>query len=263
MKKIILLLIFVSSISLFAKNILLGVVPQQSPLKLANKWLKITKYLEKETGFNIIFSTEKSIPEFEKSLYIGLYDVSYMNPYHFIIANKRQKYEAFVRAQKDIVGIIVSKDKKLDLTNIKSLKNKKFLFPAPNAFAATLLPKYEFKNIYNFDIDKNAKALYVNSHDSVYKGISRGLGYLGGGIIRTYNNFLEDIDKKNLHIVYKTKAYPSHPFAYHPRMSKDDIAKIEKAIINMPSELKKILSIKKFKKIDSNEYEVIKNLNVK
>ena len=36
---------------------------------------------------------------------------------------------------------------------------------------------------------KDGKVLYVNSHDSVYKGISREIGYLGGGIIRTYTNF--------------------------------------------------------------------------
>ena len=255
-------LILLASTYALATQITLGVVPQQSPLKLAKKWSSITKYLEKETGIEVIFKTEKSIPKFEQQLYKGVYDISYMNPYHFIVANQTQNYQAFIRAKKNIVGILLSKDKNVDFTK-QNLANKTFLFPAPNAFAATLLPKFEFKKRYGFDIDEQARVLYVNSHDSVYKGISREIGYLGGGIIRTYNNFIDKNDKENISIVYKTQPYPSHPIAYHPRVNKDDVLKIQKAFLNMPIELSKILSIKKFKAIQNSEYDVIKNIGVK
>lgn len=99
MKKIILGL-SLSFVTLFATNITLGVVPQQSPLKLSKKWLKITTYLKNETGINVVFNTEKSIPQFENSLYRGNYDIAYMNPYHFIVAKDKQNYRAFVRAKK-------------------------------------------------------------------------------------------------------------------------------------------------------------------
>ena len=56
---------------LFSNEIILGVVPQQSPLKLSKKWLQITKYLSEETGLDIVFKTEKSIPIFEEKLYSG------------------------------------------------------------------------------------------------------------------------------------------------------------------------------------------------
>lgn len=262
MKKIILGL-SLSFVTLFATNITLGVVPQQSPLKLSKKWLKITTYLKNETGINVVFNTEKSIPQFENSLYRGNYDIAYMNPYHFIVAKDKQNYRAFVRAKKNIVGILVAKEEQINFEDTENLKGKRFLFPAPNAFAATLLTKYELRNKYGFDIEKDAKALYVNSHDSVYKGISRNIGYLGGGIIRTFNNFTENSDKDKINIVYKTKPYPSHPFAYHPRVSRTVINKIEKAIINMPKDLKAILSIKEFKKIDNSEYDIIEDLKVK
>jgi len=255
-------LILIIGIYSFAGEITLGVVPQQSPLKLAKKWLGVTKYLEKETGIKVIFKTEQSIPKFEKQLYAGNYDISYMNPYHFTVANKEQKYEAFVRAKKNIVGILLAKEEKVDFS-VKNLEGKAFLFPAPNAFAATLLPKFELKEKFGFDIDKQGKVLYVNSHDSVYKGVSRGIGYLGGGIIRTFNNFVDKNDKDKLHIVYKTNPYPSHPIAYHPRVSKSDIKKIQEAFLKMPKELKKTLSIKDFRKTDTKEFDIIKNIGVK
>lgn len=259
MKKIALILVL--ALSLSATEIVLGVVPQQSPLKLAKKWSKVTEYLEEKTGIKVIFKTEKSIPKFEKELYAGKYDISYMNPYHFIVAKKAQNYDAFTRANKNIVGIVLSKSEKVDFTK-ENLMGKRFLFPAPNAFAATLLPKLEFKEKFGIDIDKDMKVLYVNSHDSVYKGISRDIGYLGGGIIRTFNNFQANADKDKLHIVYKTSPYPSHPIAAHPRVDKELVAKIQKAFIDMPNEIKKTLSIKAFKAIESSEYDVIKSLGV-
>jgi len=252
------MLIAVYAISL---ELTLGVVPQQSPLKLSKKWIKVTDYLFKETNIKVIFKTEKSIQKFEQELYAGNYDLSYMNPYHFIIAHKTQKYQAFTRANKNIVGILLAKNKNIDLSP-ENLTGKTILFPSPNAFAATLLPKLEFKEKLNFDIDKETKVLYVNSHDSVYKGISRDIGLIGGGIIRTFNNFLDSEDKDNLHIVYKTNPYPSHPIAHHPRVSKSDIKKLQQAFLNMPQEIKKILSIQQFKIITSKEYDVIKKLGI-
>lgn len=260
MKK--LLALALVSVFAFGNEISLGVVPQQSPLKLSQKWTKITEYLSNETGLKIVFKTKNSIPKFEEELYKGTYDISYMNPYHFIVANAKQGYEAFTRADKKIVGILLAKDEKFQLTK-ENLKGKTFLFPAPNAFAATLLTKYELKQKLGFDVDSEAKVFYVNSHDSVYKGVSRNVGDLGGGIIRTYNNFKNKSDKENISIIYKTDEYPSHPIAYNPRMKKEDVEKLQKAFLNMPKELKSILSIKNFIVTDTKEYDAIKNIEIK
>lgn len=102
--------------------------------------------------------------------------------------------------------------------------------------------------------------MYVNSHDSVYKGISRDIGYIGGGIIRTFNNFIDKNDKDKLNIIYKTNEYPSHPIAFHPRLNKDIVKKIEDAFLSMPKDLTKTLSIKKFIKTNSDEYKIIKSV---
>lgn len=258
MKKILFLLTF--CVFAYANQISLGVVPQQSPLKLAKKWLKVTAYLEEQTGIKVVFKTKRSIPAFEKELYEGKYDIAYMNPYHFVVANKKQNYEAFTRADKKIVGIVLSKDKNIDISKLENIKGKTFLFPAPNAFAATLLPKFEFREKYNFDIDKQANVKYVNSHDSVYKGVSRNIGQFGGGIVRTFNNFIDKNDKDKLNIIYKTDAYPSHPIAAHPNLDKQIVLKLQKAFLNMPKDIKKLLSIKNFIITDNKEYEVIKEV---
>lgn len=111
MKKLLLILLVITYS--FGTEITLGVVPQQSPLKLSKKWNAVTEYLYKQTGIKVVFKTERFIPEFEDRINRGHYDIAYMNPYHLIIANKKEKYEAFVRAAKNIQGIFLSKDKKM------------------------------------------------------------------------------------------------------------------------------------------------------
>ncbi len=157
---------------------------------------------------------------------------------------------------------MLAKEKSVNFDS-ENLKGKTFLFPAPNAFAATLLPKFELKQKYGFNIDEEAKVMYVNSHDSVYKGIARDIGYLGGGIIRTFNNFNGKKDKGKINIVYKTNPYPSHPIAAHPRVSKEVVKKLQDAFLTMPNDIKKILSIKAFKVTSSAEFDVIKQIGVK
>lgn len=260
MKPILIMLstVYILSTSLHA-DIVMGVVPQQSPLKLLKVWSPIAKFLSEQTGEKIIFKTEKSINQFEKVLYSGGYDFAYVNPYHYVIANKKQGYTAEVRANKDIKGILVMKNGK----TTDNIKNANFLFPSPNAFAATLLTKYDLIQKYGVKIDRLNKALYVNSHDSVYKGVSRGIGDIGGGIERTLNNLNDTKAKNSIHVVHATKAYPSHPFAFKANMSKTDKKKIVDALLDIPKPLLKALSMKSLKRIKHSEYNSVKELAIK
>lgn len=243
----------------FSKTLVFGVVPQQSPSKMYSTWNPIVKYLSKETNLDIIFKTEKSIPEFEKKLYSGAYDIAYSNPYHFTLANKLVSHDAILRFDKMIVGILVAKKDSL-IKSIDDVVNKEFLFPAPKAFAATILTKYDILNKKDFDIVKSEKLKYVNSHDSVYLGVLRDIGDVGGGIVRTFNKFK---NKNELKIIYKTDKYPSHPISLSSKISEEDKNKIKNALLSMPKELSKKVNPKTLKETSSSEYDVVKNLAIK
>ncbi|WP_345991279.1 phosphate/phosphite/phosphonate ABC transporter substrate-binding protein [Sulfurimonas sp. HSL-1716] len=237
----------------------LGVVPQQSPFKLMKVWLPVARYLEQKTGEKVILKIERSIPVFEKVLYEGGYDLAYMSPYHYIQANKKQSYKAVIRDSKDIVGILVV-NKKSKIKDVWMVDEKTFLFPTSDAFASTLLTKYELLKNYNIDVDAQGKFRYVNSHDSVYKGVARGVGDVGGGIERTFNNLGDKETKNSLKILYRTKKYPSHPFACKPSMSKKVRKKFVSALLGMPKKLLDSLSMKKMIKTDDAEYDVVRDV---
>lgn len=253
------LLISSISISAQASEYLLGVVPQQSPVTLFKAWKPVTDYLSEATGLEVGLKTEKSIAEFEKVLYDGGYDLAYMNPFHYTIANERQRYQAVARAKKTLKGILIMQkdgDFKALVTDPKTV----FLFPSPNAFAATLIVKYELLTKFDIDLNNRGNYKYVNSHDSVYKGIARGIGQLGGGIQRTFNNFSSAPDKDKLVEIYETQAYPSHPFAIKPGMPEADREKLVAALLAMPAELSERLSIQDIIPTEDAEFDVIREL---
>ena len=257
--KITLLLCVLLISSVFSKSLVFGVVPQQSPKKLYKAWKPFIDHLSNKVGVKIIFKTEKSIPEFEKKLYSGEYDIAYSNPYHYTIANKMQQHTAVARFDKQIVGILIA-NKNSKINSIKDVKNKEFLFPAPKAFAATILPKYDLLSKVNYNVEESKKFRYVNSHDSVYLGIQREIGDIGGGIVRTFNRFK---NKDKLKIIYRTDKYPSHPISISSKVNNKVSKKIQETLLDMPDKYVSPINKKQLIKTDDNEYNIVKKLAIK
>lgn len=243
----------------YAKPLIFGVVPQQSPLELIKAWKPLMDYLEKATGEKIVLKIERSIPEFEKNLYQGNYDIVYMSPSHYVIAHQKKGYLAKVRDKKNLVGILVVR-KDSGITNISDMKGKQFLFPASGAFAATMINKYELLVEHHINIESDENFRYVNSHDSVYKGIARGLGEIGGGIERTFNDLNDEETKSSLIIIRRTKPYPSHPIAFHPTLPQETQQKITQALLKTPDSLLIALSMKHLIEINHAEYSSVQTM---
>lgn len=231
-----LVLITLLSISLFSvfvsaaddnKNYSFGVVPQQSAERLAKLWGPVFAYVSKETGVKLQFKTAKNIPEFEKRLMAGDYDFAYMNPYHFTIFNQNPGYRAVaVRKGQPIKGIIVVR-KDSAIQSLEELEGQTLAFPAPAAFAASVLPraKLSLDNI-------TFSAKYVSSHDSVYLGVAKGLFPAGGGVKRTFNNTKPEVSEQ-LKILWASEAFTPHAIAAHPSVDNKVYQLVQQALVGM------------------------------
>jgi phosphonate transport system substrate-binding protein len=213
-----------------APTLSIGIVPQQNATKLARLWTPICNYLSRQTGYRFVFKTAKDIPTFEKRVAAGEYDLAYMNPYHYTVFSVDPGYRAFAKeTNKRIQGIIVVK-KDSPIQSISELSGKTLAFPAPAAFAASVLPRAYFKT-NQIEISPR----YVSSHDSVYLTVSKNLYPAGGGIQRTFNNMPESI-RKQLRILWKTPGYTPHAFAAHPRLSAVVVKNTADALIAMSTD---------------------------
>ncbi len=207
-----------------------GVVPQQSAKRLAKLWSPVLAYVSDKTGVEIQFKTAKNIPTFEKRLAEGAYDLAYMNPYHFTVFNSDPGYKAMaVRQKQPIKGIMVVR-KDSDVTSMDQLADQTLAFPAPAAFAASVLPR---AYLSNNNISFSSK--YVSSHDSVYLAVSKGLFPAGGGVLRTFNNTSPEV-REQLKVMWTSQAFTPHAIAAHPSFNADDFKKIQEAFVAMASD---------------------------
>ena len=207
-----------------------GIVPQQSASRLAEDWGPLLAEISKRSGVALVFRTAPSIPGFEERLSKGDYDLAYMNPYHYVVFHTASGYRAFAREQdRKIKGILVVK-KDSSYRKPADLAGKTVVFPAPAAFAASILPQAEFGRL---KIPIEAK--FVASHDSVYRAVASGLQEAGGGIQRTFEATPPEV-RDTLRVLSETPSYTPHAFAVHSRVPAEILAKVLAAMTSLSAD---------------------------
>lgn len=250
-----------SSFSLSADPITFGVVPQQSAKKMAEKWQPLIDYISNFTGLDIEFKTAKDIPTFESDLAQGKYDLAYINPYHFVVFNESPGYRSLVHQKdKKILGLIVVR-KDSPIKKIDDLAGAEIAFPAPAAFAATIITSAHLRNN---DIPFIPR--YVNSHDSVYLAVQRNFFSAGGGIMRTLNTSPENV-RKDLRVLWTSEGYTPHPIVTHPNMAEADRQAILNALIAVSNDTSKSLLLKNiglsgFTASDDKDWDDVRALGI-
>jgi phosphonate transport system substrate-binding protein len=205
-----------------------GVVPQFEPRKLAAIWIPILAELEKRTGFRLTMVGAARIPEFESEFENGRYDFAYMNPYHSVVAMRKQGYEPLVRDEgTQLSGIlVVAKDG--PVKQMSDLAGKTVAFPAPNALGASLLMRADLDRIHKLKISP----LWSQTHTSAYLNAALGKADAAGGVMATFEQQPPAVRDK-LKILYETRTMASHPVMAHPRVPASDREKLRQAFLDI------------------------------
>jgi len=240
----------------------IGIVPQFEIRHLRKIWNPILELIEKNTGYRLELKGSPNIKDFGKELKAGNFDFAYMNPYHFILANKAQGYIPLIRDNgRELQGIIVIK-KDSPITSIKELNGKKVAFPSPNALGASLLIRSHLKNKFNININP----VYVKTHSSVYLNVLLDQATAGGGIYKTLIKQGENI-QASLRILHRTPMVSPHPIAAHPRVPLDVRNKIKETLLllgenSVGQDLLAKIPIKKIGHASSSDYKAIESMNL-
>ncbi len=204
-----------------------GIVPQQSATRLARLWVPVLEYLGERSGLRLRFKTAPNIPKFEERVAAGEYHFAYMNPYHYTVFHEKPGYVAFAyAADKRLKGIVVVR-KDSGIRSLEELKGATMAFPAPAAFAASVLPRAHLRNV---GIDVTPK--YVSSHDSVYRSVAKGLYPAGGGVVRTFSN-MEPAIRDQLRVLWTTDGFTPHAFAARPDVPVGAVDRLQRAMVAM------------------------------
>ena len=189
-----------------------AVVPQLPRAITYEKWAPLLELIGRNTKQCFDLVVPDTIPNFEKMLFKGEPDFAYANPYHEVMA---KKYKGYIPLLMDggskLTGILVVQVNS-PIKSIQELNGKEVAFPAPNAFAASLVIRAELakQNIF-------IKPKYLKTHASGYRAVAMGDLVASGGV----NNTLlreEAALRESLRILYETSGYAPHPFIVNPRV---------------------------------------------
>ncbi len=238
-----------------------GVVPQQAASKLARAWIPLLKAISDRSGVTVEFATAPDIPTFEERLDRGDYDIAYMNPYHFTLFNNDPGYQALARARDHRIRGIIVVPRDSAITSLSDLAEQSLAFPAPRAFAATLITRSHLETEA-----PGYTAHFVSSHDSVYRGVASGRFVAGGGIQRTLDA-LEPSVREQLRVLWQSPGYTPHAIAVHPRVNEETRRTLLGALTGLEDsgtglQLLEPLRMKGFEAAANADWDDVRRLNI-
>jgi len=256
-----LVLWFASISTAFACVLQVGVVPQFEERKLLEVWQPVLEYVSNQSGCQLYWTGSANIPDFEDRFIEGAYDLSYMNPYHALLAWDAQKYRPLVRSgSRKLQGVLVVREGG-SINRLDDLNGKTLAFPSPNALGASLLMRAELATLHGLDITPK----YVKTHPSVYLHVAKGLVPAGGGVARTLAA-ADPLVKSRLKVLYETRAVAPHPLVIHPRIPEQVASKIQAAFLKLQVDHPELLAgipMNDPVKASIDDYLPLRDLNLK
>ena len=153
--------------------------------------------------------------------------VTILNPYHLVMARARQGYEPLLTDSSSLLtGILVVKADN-PITSIKQLDGAKIAFPAPNAFAASLLLRALLA-----ERGIRIEPIFVKSHSNVYRAVVVGDAVAGGAVNHTLMREPQEL-RDQLRVLFTTPGFAPHPLAAHPRVPVAVREAVSEAVLNL------------------------------
>lgn len=203
------------------------VVPQFSATKIYTTWSPLLQRVGQETGLCFELRVSPTIPEFEQKLLKGQPEFVFLNPYHAVLAQQKKKYQPLLADSADLLtGILVVRADS-PIQSLHELKGKNIYFPAPNAFAASLLIRAEMAK-KKIDI----QPVFVKNHSNVYRSVIGKEALAGGGVNNTLDSEAPEV-RQQLRVLFETQGYTPHPVATHPTVPEAVRQRFLKAMLKL------------------------------
>jgi phosphonate transport system substrate-binding protein len=184
-----------------------GIVPRLPPREIAATWKPVLKEVGQRSGQCFLLVVAPSIPAFEQQLRTGELDFAFLSPYHQVMAHRWGGFVPLVRdGEAPLQGILVVR-KDSPVRELRDLNGATVAFPAPNAFAGSLLPRAMLaRDGIRITPD------YVRTHSNVYRSVILRTSVAGGGVSSTWLHERPEV-RQQLRVLWRSPSFPAHPFA--------------------------------------------------
>jgi len=205
-------------------------IPRMPATTLYHDWAPFLERLGKEKSLCFVLHIPSDFTEFEQAILSGKPDFVLLNPFHQVTVWRKPGYVPLVRDQQlGLAGVLIVR-KDSNLRDIQQLEGATVAFPAPNAYAASLLIRALLaqKNI-------PITADYVGSHNNVYRAVALGGAMAGGGANTTLKQEPLELQAQ-LRVLFSTPNFVQHPFSSHPRIPPNVREKVIAGFLNIATD---------------------------
>lgn len=202
--------------------------PQLSASLLARDWTPFIIHLSQQVGAKVQLKVYQNRALFELDIKNGSVDFYFANPGYAVVGHERHGYQPLVRSDARLLHGILVTHKDSHIKSLQQLKNEALVFPSENAFAASLYLRSHLENIEKLDFN----AVFIGTHDNVYRSVVIGEHVAGGGVQRTLDREPAQL-KDKLRILYTTPGVRPHPLMAHPRVPRDLQGRVQQTILAM------------------------------
>lgn len=238
----------------------ISIVPQLPQGELFSRWSPVLEKIGTKGGWCFDLRLQRSIPDFESELLSGHLDFAFTNPYHLIMAQRASGYTPLIADKQLLSGILVV-SKNSNVKKLSELNGQRVAFPAPKAFAASLLTRSL--------LDKEGikiQPTYVKTHSNVYRSVVLGDVAAGGGVNNTLSREPQDLQTQ-LRVLYETPGFTPHPIVVNPRIPMSVRKRFQDLFLQLASEpenqaLFNKIQIPHPKRVSAKDYEELTRLGI-
>lgn len=204
-----------------------GVVPQFEAREMAAIWIPILAELAKRTGLALTMKGSPRIPEFEIAFEAGEFDFAYMNPYHAMIAARKQGYLPLVRDAEPLYGVLAVRKDSVEVAGRMSLRVQGYHLDMKQRIEIGAHQQRGAEGVWRWKGDLLAGKILDRLVGTVL-----GISEASGGVKASFDRQKPD-RRESLRIIYETRKVPPHPILAHPRVPEAHRALLKQALLAM------------------------------
>ena len=222
------------------KPLVFGVLNQQSAILTAEKWNPILQYLTDATGIPLQLRMGPTVRETDAMMGRSEFDFVYTN-HNFQTEFDGVGYKPIARWAGDAIHGVIVVPADSAIRDLKGLNGKKIAFPSTEAFVAYADPSVALK-----EAGVSVQEVFAGNQDGAMAQLKTGLVDAAGANSRFVAQYAQK-EKLAFREIYVSDAYAELPVNAHPRVSKAQVAAIQRALVNMKSDPKAAALLAKVK----------------
>ncbi len=212
-------------------------IPDEAPTELQRKFAPLGKYLEAQTGMQVVFTPVSDYAAVVESLATKKIDLAWLGGFTYVQAKIRTGGTALPIVQRAEDAVFTSKFITADpaIKSLADLKGKTFAFGAPSSTSGSLMPRF-FLQQAGLNPEKDFKNVaFSGAHDATVAFVAAGKAEAGVLNASVWNKLVEQnkVDPAKVRVFATTPTYFDYNWTVRGDLDPALVKKLTDAFVNL------------------------------